>query len=65
MEATEEWIAVENNLQPRLSRGAGSTRLGLKNISQQYLDIAGRDIRILKSQDRFRVELPLLKPEKS
>ena len=65
VEATEEWIAVENNLQPRLSRGAGSTRLGLKNISQQYLDIAGRDIRILKSQDRFRVELPLLKPEKS
>lgn len=65
IEATEERIAVENNLQPRLSRGSGSTRLGLKNISQQYLDIAGRDIRILKTQERFRVELPLLKPEKS
>lgn len=64
IEATEEWIAVENNLQPRLSRGTGSTRLGLKNISQQYMDIAGRDIRILKTPERFRVELPLLKPEK-
>lgn len=60
-----EWIAVENNLQPRLSRRSGSTRLGLKNISQQYLDIAGRDIRIEKTNERFRVELPLLKSEKS
>lgn len=59
-----EWIVVENNLQPRLSRRSGSTRLGLKNISQQYLDIAGRDIRVVKTDERFRVELPLLKPER-
>lgn len=63
--AAGEWLAVENNLQPRLSRRSGSTHLGLKNISQQYLDIAGRDIRIEKTDDRFRVELPLLKSEKS
>lgn len=63
--ATDESLSVENNLQPRLSRRSGSTRLGLKNISQQYLDIAGRDIRIVKTADRFRVDLPLLKSAKS
>jgi len=62
--ADREWLTVENTLQPRLSRRGGSTRLGLKTISQQYADIASRDIRVVRTGDRFRVDLPLLKPVK-
>ncbi len=60
-----EWLAVENNLQPRISRRDDSTHLGLKSISQQYLNAGGRDIKLTKSEEIFRVELPLIKPVKS
>lgn len=62
--ADEEWLSVENNLQPRISRRNESTHLGLKTISQQYNDAGGRDIRVLSTETSFRVELPLLKPIK-
>ena len=62
--ATEAWVAVENNLQPRISQRGGSTHLGLKNIQQQYLDIASRRIAVERNAGTFRVELPLLKPSK-
>lgn len=53
-------LVVENNLQPRLSRRSDSTGLGLQNITQQYLDIAGRKPSIEKTARTFRVKLPLL-----
>lgn len=53
-------LVVENNLQPRLSRRTDSTGLGLQNISQQYIDIAGRRPLVEKTLHTFRVKLPLL-----
>lgn len=64
IESDEEWLRVENNLQPRISQRQNSTRLGLKTISQQYLDIADRSISIEQTDQYFRVSLPLLKPSK-
>lgn len=63
--AEEDWLSVENNLQPRISRRDDSTHLGLKCISQQYRDAVGRDIKITANEEIFRVELPLLKPLKA
>ncbi len=52
-------IVVRNNLQPRISGGA-STGLGLKNIGQQYTDISGQGIDIVRTKTEFIVKLPLL-----
>ena len=52
-------IVVRNNLQPRISGGA-STGLGLKNIGQQYTDISGQGIDIVRTRTEFIVKLPLL-----
>ena len=54
-----EFIAVANNLQPRISTQP-STRLSLKNLSRQYENIAGAEIEILHSDAEFKVRLPLL-----
>ena len=57
--ADERMLTVTNNLQPRISRQP-STRLGLANIRRQYADIAGREIEIVRDEERFTVRLPLL-----
>ena len=52
-------LYVCNNLQPRISTQA-STGKGLKNIRQQYLDIANREITITQTQTTYTVNIPLL-----
>ena len=55
----EEYIVISNNLQPRIS-SQNSTKKGLKYIRYQYLDISGKEILIIKTNDQFTVKLPLL-----
>ncbi len=58
--ATEgEYIVVRNNLQLK-SSSDDSTKVGLKNISKQYLAAIGKDIEIIKSDNLFEVKLPLI-----
>lgn len=52
-------LTVRNRLQPRLSKQP-STGKGLKNIQQQYLDLAEKSIRVEQTETEFIVELPLL-----
>ncbi|MDO4758818.1 MAG: histidine kinase [Rikenellaceae bacterium] len=52
-------LLVSNPLQPRLSKQP-STRKGLNNIRQQYLDLSGKEIVVEQTDTEFRVELPLL-----
>lgn len=54
-----DYLRVKNRLQPRLSKQP-STGKGLKNIRQQYLDLADQPIRVEQTEDEFIVELPLL-----
>ena len=56
---TEGKLVVKNRLQPR-THGQPSTRLGLENIRQQYLDITGRNISIEKTDNEFIVKLPIV-----
>jgi hypothetical protein len=51
---------VENNLQPK-NAGDDSKKTGLKNITQQYAFFSGRPIKIITSDERFLVRLPILK----
>jgi LytS/YehU family sensor histidine kinase len=59
IETLEGCIVVRNTLQPR-THGQPSTRLGLENIRQQYLDITNRDISIEKTDNEFIVKLPIV-----
>lgn len=59
IEAIGDTLRVTNPLQPRLSKQP-STGKGLKNIRQQYLDLADQAIRVEQTDTEFLVELPLL-----
>ena len=53
-------LSVSNNIIPRMSQPHPSTRLGLQYIRNQYRDIAGREVQVEKSDEKFTVTLPLL-----
>ncbi|MBQ6940187.1 MAG: histidine kinase [Alistipes sp.] len=52
-------LVVRNTLQQR-THGQPSTRLGLENIRQQYLDITGHNISVEKTDNEFIVKLPFV-----
>lgn len=54
-----ERLVVVNNLQPRLTTTA-STRVGLKYIRKQYLDIMGQSIMVEQIGNNYSVSLPLI-----
>ena len=53
-------LEVENNVQPK-NVGDDSKQTGLKNITQQYAFFSERPIKIITSDERFLVRLPILK----
>ena len=53
------FLTLENNRHPRASEPV-STGLGLPYIRKQYMDISGEGIRVEKTDDTFRVRIPLL-----
>ncbi len=55
----DEYIVVENNLQKRFEEE--STKQGLSNIRKRYKFLSAKDILIQEKNDKFTVELPLLK----
>lgn len=52
-------VQVSNNIIPKVTV-AQSTGLGQKYIRNQYQDISGKEIDIIKTDDRYCVTLPLL-----
>ena len=59
IESSNDYITVRNNLQPK-SSSEDSTKVGLKNISKQYLAAIGKDIVVTKDENLFEVKLPLI-----
>lgn len=53
-------LEVENNLQPK-SVGDDSKKTGLKNITQQFAFFSERPIKIITSDERYMVRVPILK----
>lgn len=54
-----DFIVVENPLQPK-KKAEGSTGIGLENIRKRYRLISAGEIRVEKTENHFRVWLPLL-----
>ena len=52
-------VCVSNNLIPKVTR-SDSTGLGQKYISQQYMDLSGKEIEIRSENGLYCVTLPLL-----
>lgn len=60
IELKNDFIEVKNNLQPKSQKMTG-TGTGLSNIIERYELLLGREVRITKSQDQFRVSVPIIK----
>ena len=56
----DDCLEVENNLQPK-SVGDDSKKTGLKNISQQFAFFSEKPIKIITSDERYMVRVPILK----
>ncbi|MFK8046685.1 MAG: sensor histidine kinase [Crocinitomicaceae bacterium] len=56
------WIIVQNKLQPKTSK-EHSSKIGLKNLEQQY-GFFKREIVVEESESIFTVKVPILKAEK-
>jgi uncharacterized membrane-anchored protein YhcB (DUF1043 family) len=54
-------LTVWNDIQGKITEEEG-TGIGLTNLSKQFQLLAGVDINISNQDNRFRVELPLIKP---
>ena len=59
IKADSESISVTNNISPKVTQ-VSSTGLGQKYIRQQYLDLSGKAISIERSEEEYKVTLPLL-----
>jgi len=57
--ADGESVRISNNLCPKMTEPV-STGLGLKYIRQQYQDLSGKDITIIKTDTDYTVVLPLI-----
>ena len=57
--ATAERISVCNNIIPKVTQ-VSSTGLGQKYIRQQYLNLCGKEIEISKTEETYKVILPLI-----
>jgi sensor histidine kinase YesM len=57
----KESLYVRNNLQKKITPEDG-TGLGLSNLSKQFLMMIEKDISIIKDDQFFTVEIPLVKP---
>jgi len=54
-------LVVENNLKPKLD--VESHHIGIANLSRRYELLIARGLKILKSAEHFRVEVPFVAPE--
>ena len=56
----ENYLEVENNLQLK-NVGENSKKTGLKNITQQFAFFSEKPIKIISSDERYLVRVPILK----
>jgi two-component system LytT family sensor kinase len=55
-----EYLKVENNVRDK-QYAAGSTKIGLSNLSNRYRLVYNKDIIVSREHDKFVVKLPLIK----
>lgn len=57
--ADKDHISVQNNVIPKVTK-VSSTGLGQKYIMKQYLDLCGKAIDIIQTENEYKVVLPLI-----
>jgi hypothetical protein len=57
---TGDWLEVENNFQAK-NAGDDSKKTGLKNITQQFAFFSEKPIKIITSDEFYKVRVPILK----
>lgn len=55
-------ICVTNSVNPKIDKGEG-TGIGLRNLSERYRLLTGKDITVINNGKKFTVILPLTAPE--
>lgn len=58
--ADEDFIVIENTLQPKLEMNVETSGVGLENIKNRYAFLSSKPVEILKKDNVFNVKLPLL-----
>jgi LytS/YehU family sensor histidine kinase len=58
--AKDNFIVIENNLQPKSLIGQASSGLGLENIKKRYEFLTEKPVDIIKDDSLFQVKLPLI-----
>ena len=58
--AKNDYLIVTNNLQLRTTNEEGS-KIGLKNIKSRYAHFTDKEVKIIKTEKVFEVQIPLLK----
>ncbi len=58
----DESIFIENNLQTK-DRSNDSNQFGLKNLSERYLFLTGKEMQVCRTDQFFRVILPIIPDE--
>lgn len=53
-----QYIVIENSIRPKIDKDP-STGVGLENIRNRYIHLAGKDISVKQGNGRFTVMLPL------
>lgn len=56
----DDFIIVENNIQPKISLGEPSAGVGLENICKRYEFLSNKKVQITEQAERFVVKLPVL-----
>ncbi len=64
IQQTPDTLIVRNNLQPKLTKEAADSGIGLENIEKRYALLSDKSPKITKTSTEFIVELPLLTLEK-
>lgn len=59
IESSGDSIVVTNNIVPKVTK-TPSTGLGQKYIRQMYMDLTGKQIEIVKTEETYSVTLPLI-----
>ena len=65
IDVLENYIIVENNINPKKTFRSESTKLGIQYIKNQFQQFSSNSVKISQDKDRFRVEIPLIHESKS
>jgi sensor histidine kinase YesM len=62
IEIEDEFVIVRNNLQKKKTTNSGKEPLGLENLKKRYAYFSGASVKVIESDSKFIVKLPIIEP---